>query len=96
MKTDLPELDSLYYTICLWNFYSDLSKEQLTFVYKEEDRDSELDNGLVYDLEKIPLKFNSSDEYIKTFYDRFLHETKAQITRSKVGEVNKYILSYFI
>ena len=93
MKVDLPELDSLYYNICLWNFYTDLSKEQLTAVSIEDDKESDLvdNSGLVYDLDKIPVKFSCAEEYIKTFYDRFLHETKAQITRSKVGEVFSFM-----
>ena len=69
-----------------------MSKEQLTHIRKEEDREEKDDSGLIYDLDKIPTKFSCSEEYIKTFYERFLHETKAQITRSKVTEVFKHNL----
>lgn len=98
LRLELPELENLYYSICLMDYYSDLSEKDLITNKIEEDAhfsmlkkiDDKLLNG-VDKLEKIPIKFLNQEEYIKLFLSLFYIEIKAQLSRSKLIEVYSFI-----
>jgi senataxin len=91
-KFELPELEGLYYNICLWDYYKDLVEENVLISHLEEDslwEDLRLGNNLNSfgtALEKIPIKFGSCEEYIKIWMSLFIFESKAQISRAKIVE----------
>jgi senataxin len=108
-KFELPELDTLYYNICSWDYYKDFVEENIVTNHMEEDivwedlkgTESEAkESGTPKSkeaLEKIPLKFTSSEEYIKIWMSLFLYESKAQISRAKIiekEETEKFNLNF--
>ncbi len=84
---ELPELDNLYQTICSWDYFSDLSDNEI-ISNKIESDEVYSDILLRKEIEKVPIRFQNTEEYIKIFSNIFLYETKSQITRSKQMEVN--------
>jgi hypothetical protein len=86
MKMELPELDNLYYIILQWDYFSELVDDELVtnkieddIVYEEVHQSTEL--------EKVPIKFQNTEDYFRIFHSLFLTETRAQISRSKQMEV---------
>ena len=94
-RVDLPELENLYYSICLMDYYVDLQDKDIITNKLESDEHfnflKKIDvKTIVNDkLEKIPIKFSNQEEYIKIFCSLFFIEIKAQLSRSKMIEVNK-------
>ena len=93
MKFELPELEHLYQTICSFDFYTDLTEEKLIkrlevdkYEENEEAKES-IKEAAINKLEKVQIKYSNSEDYIRIYYNLFLLETKAQITRSKMIEV---------
>ena len=92
-RIDLPELENLYYSICLMDYFDDLKEKDI--VGKKLDPDEhfnflkKIDVKLIVNekLEKIPIKFSNQEEYIKIFCSLFFIEIKAQLSRSKSIEV---------
>jgi senataxin len=84
---ELPELDNLYYTICNWNYFRDLTENEVIYKNLEDDRVYEDVFGGA--LEKVPIRFTNSEEYIRIFSNLFMFESKAQITRSKQVELDR-------
>jgi senataxin len=109
-KFELPELDTLYYNICSWDYYKDLVEENIVTNHIEEDvvwqeihesetttKESSIQAKPKEGLEKIPLKFNNSEEYIKIWMNLFLFESKSQISRAKIIEkedTEKFTLNF--
>ena len=93
MKFELPELENLYQAICCYDFYNDLKEEKVIKILEvdkfdgEENKESQAKEILANKLEKVQIKYTHSDDYIRIYYNLFLTETKAQITRSKIIEV---------
>ena len=91
MKFELPELEQLYQTICCFDFYSDLKEEKLIKNLEVDKYDGEENKEIPSKdqnkLEKVQIKYSHSEDYIRIYYNLFLTETKAQITRSKAIEV---------
>lgn len=110
IRSELPELDSMYFTLCTWDYYKDLVEENVVTNHIEEDKIWEEIRGTskeditqpdnktqVTPLERIPIKFSNSEDYIKTWLSLFFYEAKAQITRSKLTEKDdseKFILNF--
>ena len=107
LKNELPDLDSLYYLICTWDFYKDLKEDNIVLNKLEDDniweeiRAASQDNlhlANVNDkLERIPIKFANNEEYIRIWMNLFLYECKAQLSRSKLvdrDESEKFLLNY--
>jgi senataxin len=84
---ELPELDSLYSIICNWNYYRDLSEDEV--IYKNMEDDNIFEDIKKNELEKVPIRFPNCEEYIRIFRNHFMVESKAQITRSKQVELEK-------
>jgi hypothetical protein len=93
-RLDLPELENLYYSICLMDYYVDLQEKDV--INNKIENDEHFDflkrvdvKTIVNEkLEKIPIKFSNQEEYIKIFCSLFFIEIKAQLSRSKMIEVN--------
>ncbi len=83
---ELPELDNLYYTILQWDYFSELVDDELVFNKIEDDNVYE-ELHQSKELEKVPIKFQNSEDYFRIFHNLFLTETRAQISRSKQMEV---------
>ena len=93
MKFEPPELEHLYQTICSFDLYTDLTIEKLIkrlevdkYEENEEAKES-IKEAAINKLEKVQIKYSNSEDYIRIYYNLFLLETKAQITRSKMIEV---------
>jgi len=106
-KYELPELDSLYYIICTWDFYKDLVEENVVVNKLEDDniweeiKTAAIENLLKVNkndkLESVPVKFSNHEEYIRIWMNLFFFECKAQLSRSKIverDESEKFILNY--
>jgi hypothetical protein len=100
MKVDLPELENFYHIICTWDFYRDFNSEEDVTKHREEDEffesvkeskeeDNNINNKINTSnkLEKVPIKFSNTEEYIRTFHNLFMIECKSQIGRSIQDEV---------
>jgi hypothetical protein len=89
MKFEIPELEHFYLTICNYDFYAELKEEKViknmeTDKFDEETKETkEINNKL----EKVQIKYSNSEDYIRIYFNLFLLELKAQITRSKIIEV---------
>lgn len=94
-RIDLPELENLYYSICLMDYYIDLQEKDINKVEIDEHFNflKRIDVKLIVNekLEKIPIKFSNQEEYIKIFCSLFFIEIKAQLSRSKMIEVKNKI-----
>lgn len=94
-KIELPELENLYYSICLMDYYIDLQDKDVVTNKLEIDEHynflKRIDIKLIINdkLEKIPIKFSNQEEYIRIFCSLFFIEIKAQLSRSKMIEVIK-------
>lgn len=83
------DFDGLYHIILKWDFFRDLREEELFTKHLEEDKTWELllsPTETNIGLETIPIRFSSSEDYIKIFHSLFLIETRAQLTRAKYTE----------
>lgn len=91
MKVELPDLDNLYQTICAWDFYADIVEENVITNKMEIDKifDDMKEKAPDMTFERVPTKFTNPEEYIRIFYDLFTVESKAQITHSKLAEIEQ-------
>ena len=83
------DLDSLYHIILKWDYFKDLREDELFTRHLEEDKTWELlldSTKTNLGLEKVPLRFTSSEEYVKVYFSLFLIEARAQLARSKYTE----------
>ncbi len=86
MKMELPELENLYYSILQWDYYADLVEDEVIYNKLEDDKNYE-DVTQINEVEKVPIKFQNTEDYFRIFHKLFLIETRAQISRSKQMEV---------
>jgi hypothetical protein len=86
MKMELPDLENLYYTILQWDYYTDLIDDEIIYNKLEDDNIYE-DVLQINELEKIPIRFQNTEDYFRIFHRLFLVESRAQMSRSKQIEV---------
>jgi hypothetical protein len=100
-RVELPELENLYYSICLMDYYIDLQEKDVSNNKIESDEYFEflkrvdIKTMLNEKLEKIPIKFSNQEEYIKIFCSLFFIEIKAQLSRSKLIEVKYFKFNFY-
>ena len=83
------DLDSLYHVILKWDYFADLKEQELFTRHLEEDKTWELlldATKTNVGVQKVPLRFSSSEEYVAIFRQLFLIEARAQLARSKYTE----------
>ena len=83
------DLDSLYHVILKWDYFVDLKEQELFTRHLEEDKTWELlldSTKTNVGVQKVPLRFSSSEEYVAIFRQLFLIEARAQLARSKYTE----------
>ena len=96
------DLDSLYHVILKWDYFADLKEQELFTRHLEEDKTWELlldATKTNVGVQKVPLRFSSSEEYVAIFRQLFLIEARAQLARSKYTEredSEKFLLNLFI
>ncbi len=83
---ELPDLENLYYTILQWDYYTDLIDDEIIYNKLEDDNIYE-DVLQINELEKIPIRFQNTEDYFRIFHRLFLVESRAQMSRSKQIEV---------